>query len=780
MGESTRQEPQDTSDVFSESTVSGEACPKSVILASLFLLGGIATSSQTYLTREALAVLEGNELVLALILGGWLAGVGFGALLSGLSPKARKTRNPTLLAIMPPILLGVSLLILRCSYHLLGVLTGQGASPWQTLFIIVVAVLPVSACTGFVLPPLASHLRGTSGEAAGRAFTWDAVGSFVAGIFLTFLFLPRIGPFVATTLLLGAVTLLASLGRKSCRWMLVPAVLLWLMPLMSFPQRLEDWTERVRWTASYPKLQLLATRESRYQHLALGKLRDQYTLMGNNSPLFSFPNEYENRQLAHVFLSQTPTAKSVLLLSDRGRWLIPHIQTHDPERLVCCGLDSTVDELVRGAASEEITTLPANAHMVHADPRAYLRSLPESTRFDCILVDQVEPTSALLNRLYTLEFYRSARSRLADGGVLVFSVPGVPNTVEGESLRFAASLHKTLSSVFQEVLVLPGPQWTFFAANEQNRLQANAETIVASFQTTGIEYPHFAPEVLTLHYQREPLEALNERLRESKNVIINTDRRPIGYLTQFLLWLDQAGIRKNGLQRIAVTVVMFGAFVLALQLLLPSHFPGVVRDKRTLSTSLMLGASGFLSIGLELLLLVLYQSAVGCLYQTIGLFFGLFMLGLAAGAACGLYLSAHPPMSLRAMVALTDSALVTIAVVTPSLCGVAVDSGTAMVGGLLLGWLGLVAFLAGLQFPLVASYLSGSNASTVKLTALLEGADHLGGALGAPLVGLFMFPLLGLQTSCAILAFAKAFFLFFFLQMNPARRHDAHEHSRLG
>ena len=730
------------------------------VIAMVFLLGAVGTLSQVYLTREALAVLEGNELTVAVLLCAWLLGVGLGALLA--RALASTATAGIVFALPGAAILGfcAGVYLLRSSHSVFGVLPGHSASPWQTLGIVMASVVPAGTVVGIALPLLAGLISTRSGRAAGEAFSWDALGSVSAGVLLSFVLLPHTGPFVAANLLLVAWVYQMGRARKLRFPQLLVAVLIACTPLVGLTQRIENATTNTRWSAAQPHLEKVSTHESRYQHLALGRLAEQYTLFGNGLPLMSFPNPYEDAPFVHVALSQRPRPESVLLLSDRAQWLAPYVQRHAIPEIVCCALDPAVGDVIGEALGDFSPALPDTIESVYSDPRAYLSRLPAEKKFDLILVDQPDPSTALLNRLYTYEFYQTVDRHLGHGGILVFTVTGTPNYFAGETGRFGASLYRTLRSVFSDVLVLPGTQWTFFATNTTGILQPDVDALMRNWNEAELDIPEFPPELLSLYYDRSTLEILNTHIANTPNAILNTDARPYAYASQLLLWLQRGGIRITPSSWVAGG----GGFTALLLFLAWLAFRRRCRQRESsaaLSASLLLGGTGLLSIGVELLLLTVYQSRVGCLYQYVGLFFGVFMLGLALGGFCGLRLAEHEDSRATMMLMKTDAALIAATLATPIVAWILPSGaplGTAMV---LLGWLGLVAFLAGLEFPLVAAVLGADRPDGTRLTALLEGVDHIGGAMGAPLVGLILLPWLGLVYTCLILGVGKVIVLTF-------------------
>jgi spermidine synthase len=117
--------------------------------------------------------------------------------------------------------------------------------------------------------------------------------------------------------------------------------------------------------------------------------------------------------------------------------------------------------LARGAFEDK------RAELYHVDAREYLEKSKD--RFDVIIIDLPDPIEeGPAYRLYTSEFYRMARGRLTEGGLLAVQAGSALLT---ELLNFTAVYH-TLKSVFKIVapyaVDMPcfGSPWGFCVASD--------------------------------------------------------------------------------------------------------------------------------------------------------------------------------------------------------------------------------------------------------------------------------------------------------------------------
>jgi len=165
--------------------------------------------------------------------------------------------------------------------------------------------------------------------------------------------------------------------------------------------------------------------------------------------------------------------------------------------------------------------------------------------------------------------------------------------------------------------------------------------------------------------------------------------------------------------------------------------------------ALTIATTGFAGMGLDVIVLLLFQTYCGALYLKVGLVTGLFMVGLAIGAALGHRLPSQGPRKTLAGADLLWILLLLGAVLAlPVLdrCSAAQCEllllGAALAGGI----------ITGLPFPAAArawglrrKKAPGRDPDSARAWAggAADAADHAGAILGGLLAGTFLIPLLG-------------------------------------
>ncbi len=287
----------------------------------------------------------------------------------------------------------------------------------------------------------------------------EAFGGLMAGLIFTFLLLPWTTPFAvwkAMAILAAALALILHISTDRRRSYTV-AYLLLLAIALSIPSGwLERSTAQVRWNGSYPGLTFVETRESPYSQLDLARQEGQYTLYANGQLAISFPDPFVYLEPVHGALVQHASPKTVLLVGG-GPETIPLVLSHGVDRIDWVQLDPVEMALI-------LAYLPEENRSVLDDPRVHLlyedgRRIVQQARsvYDLILLSVPDPSSAQLNRYYTVEFYREAKRALKPDGVLAASIEASVAAAGEEVLAMAGSLPTPCARCF--------PNWRFNRTN---------------------------------------------------------------------------------------------------------------------------------------------------------------------------------------------------------------------------------------------------------------------------------------------------------------------------
>ncbi len=758
-------------------------CSQGFVLTTAFGMGCFATLSQVILFREELTILEGNELTLSLLLVWWLSGITFGALipqkihaekwLSYLFPAA-------LLAL--PLCLCYGVTFIRLSPDLFSLPVEEKPSPAYMLILSLGAVAPIGVSIGFAFPLLAirlktAHMRrdletsDNASQLTGSVFIYESFGSVLAGALLILRVVPYFNPFEIAAFMFGFFFLLFFIQAGPSTWIRSFWGVLLGSLIVAFgfgiPRALDSYTAQQRWDGRHPGYTLTRVLETPYQRLEVGERDEQFTVFGSGAPLFSFPNEYEYAHWAHMALSQSPGAERILLLGASGVDLLKGMAEYHPTSLVCIEIDPGIQEIVQPFLDHDSkAAFHRSVQFETVDPRDYfLESQSKDTLFDLIAVNQPNPSNGVLNRFYTRDFFQLARNILNDDGVFVIAVEGTPNYEFGDIGTFCGTLYWTLKDVFQNVLVIPGTQWWYFASPNRS-LIADPDIIAERFPKD--EIPNFAPELFSVYYDPGRIEQLQPAFEARKSLPKNTDLQPLCYLYDLILWTKQYGYlrwapveRLAGMSKELIGVGVAAAFLLFLIPYVGFRIFTSRSMKKAAAPLTALSTAGLGAMGAEIAILLFFQSRVGALYQHIGLFFGVFMLGLAFGSSTGVrFLRKHPAQYPTLLVSV-NTAFFFMLITAPLIFHLIASSGFSTMGTgaieiLLLTWIGSIAYFGGLLFPTAVRAMEQTGDSLPSISGWADAADHFGGMLGALITGALLIPLLGLVNTFYIFAGIKA------------------------
>jgi len=752
-----------------------------MLAAALIVWGGAAVIAQSVLWREAHVVFFGSELSLGIVLASWLIGVSLGGPVGG--RLAARRRSPqtwlagTLLCFAAVDILAV--VLLRLCRHWLGLTVGEYVPPGWMLPLSLVLIGPVAFWVGcaFALATASAATHAESGALSiGRIYLLESAGSLAGGVIFTFLLAGKVGSLRCAVLLAGALALAAaavsiSSGRPS-RGARRAAVAIALVGgaaavFAAGPvARLERATILRRWQTYADGLQLVAWTDSKYQHLALGRLEGQYTLYANGQKVTDFPKRYGyERIFAHLMMSQHPRPQNVLMLSGGAEALLAEILLHRTVRHVdYVELDPALLAMLREHLAERDAAALADERVAvhHADPRAFLAR--SRARYDLIIASLPEPASILVARMFTLQFYRTVSAALSPDGVFVFVTSASPGALRPEARRYLATVYATLKTVFPDVLVEWGTRPHIYAAKRTGVLTTDPKKLAERFGASGVSPEEFPAELLTGTTDAlDPAKVARRRSElEATAAPVSTDQNPIVMLRRMIFWHRQQRAAAGLLEAIeSMRTSTALAAVLAATAL--AFLVGSLRGRAgiaRLAVAWSIATTGAATMAGELVLLFIYQTLLGYVYEKIAMVIAAFMLGLVLGSGLVNRLIARRKTQrpwrlwLLGLDLLVAAMMVMIYAILPAETRLAMRAGWATELAVY-AQVALLGAAGGAMFPLAGQVYISESLSLARASGLLEFADHAGAAAGALLVGVVLLASVGIAGACAVLAASK-------------------------
>ena len=605
----------------------------------ILLYGALTLAAQVILLREFLLLARGNEIFLGVGLWTWLAWTGAGSLWGGrLADRTAISRNLLAqLLVVLAITLPVTILVVRALPTLLGWRLGVAPPFGRVVFWYALLSGPFCVISGLFFPLACRWLQSQQSGVGlvGKAYGWDALGMGLGGVLLQVLLWGRwdslwlaLGWCLTLVGILAGLTLIRPRPRRP--WILAVALLVVLGCGVAVFFRLPTVSRSWQW----PHRTVLAAVETPLSVWTATQEAEQTSFAANGLWFFSYPDPQTAEEQVHYALLQHPEPREVLLLGGGVAGLAGEIlKTKSVRRLDYVELDPRLIALAK-------QVLPSSAWQPLADER--LRLIFEDgrrfvrrggSRYDVILMALPEPTNALLNRFYTREFFQDVKGLLHQPGVFSFGLPGSETSLSPARRSFLGLTAATLREVFPAVLVLPGVTWRFFASPQMDLLTSEAEILSARRAARNLDLLYVREYYLQANLAPARL-ALAQQLLHQPEAPVNTDERPWGLYYGLLLagleadsWLPRVllGLRQTGVGNLYAALALL---TLAIWLWSWRHR----RRRGQLPFLYSVFTMGLGVMGLEMVVLILFQVTLGYLYGQLSLLLAAFMVGMAGGS----------------------------------------------------------------------------------------------------------------------------------------------------
>jgi spermidine synthase len=349
----------------------------------------------------------------------------------------------------------------------------------------------------------------------------------------------------------------------------------------------------------------------------------------------------------------------------------------------------------------------------NGDAFSFVRKSQE--KFDAVIMLLPPPSSLLINRYYTLEFFLSVKSRMNKDGVFSCS-PGInPNYFNEESVRLYSSVFNSLKEVFKNVVPVSGNKLYFIASDKE--LSTSFCQLV---QEKNIKNIYVGPDYLSD-------DLLRSKSAEISSLIDPDIRKNSTILPIASFYYQSLNISKNLNEKIPSIVILSVLFALSLRTLKAGN--GIMYF------------SALALAGFEIVLLLILQLTLGNMYQMTGLILAGLMSGLAVGSGCRFPVFETRPPVLKVFLLITFyilSGLTAKKVMT-------INTQTVVAGLLIISGF-IPALITGSFFrDLTSGKIIKSDPSSV------YSADLAGSAVGFIVFSGVSIPLLGISNSLFIL-----------------------------
>ena len=687
---------------------------KKILFYSLIFLGVSHVITQISFIREFTSIFYGNEIVIGIILANWMLLSGIG---SYIGKCIRRVKEKTTLLIIFQILIAVMplllVLIIRCLKGFI-IPVGVMINITYVFLISFLILLPYCFISGFLLVVICCMLSKESSE-IGKVYLFDNIGDIIGGLLFSFLLIYIFNTFqslyVPLLLNLSMAFVFSTAYNKDYLKFLVV-----LTFIFSFICIFVVDIHTLSTNFMFRGQKVIFQKDSPFGNLVVTKMGNQLNFFENGIPLFTTDNIIENEETVHYVMSQHKNPKRVLLISGGISGTLTEILKYNVE------VDYVeLDPMIIDIGKRFTTTLNReNINVITTDGRLYVKTTKKN--YDVVILDISDPTTAQLNRFYTLEFFEDLKTILNPDGVVSLSISSSENYMNVEIRKLNSAIYKTLNAVFKNIIIIPGDKNYFIASDTNLSYDINSLLEKKNIETVYVK------NYLSGKITEDRIASVNRSLNE--NVGLNRDFFPISYYYDLLYWSSHFRFNLNLLAIL---------FIIAIVVLI--HRSNVV--------SFSIFTTGFTATSLEMVLIIAFQIIYGYIYSMVGMLVTMFFGGLAIGSS---YMSMFAKnKEVKDLVKLEISVFIYALILPLILISLKnfettflLSLSSKIVFPLLII---IIALLAGLEFPL-ASKLHSKDVPTT--AGELYYSDFMGGCIGAMLTSTFLIPLLGIIYTCLI------------------------------
>jgi spermidine synthase len=609
---------------------------------SCVYLGFFSQVAQVIILRETLAAFAGVEMVLGLTLAVWLLAVGVGGYAGNrlpvrVSPRAdRSTGEGTYQAVgilfaIAGVLLPLTVMAIRQLPAIFNFAPGEIMGVGVSLLGALLTISPLCLVLGLLFTVNARLFAHEAQTWVGQAYLLEAAGAAAGGLVVTFILLPFSSDLVVTLGLIpptiGIIVVLR--GRMSLfyaiRLFFLTAI--WFIFAANFGPiaRFDRATRAINRAVG----EVVAVADSPHGQLAVTRYVDQYSLFVNGTLSSSYPDQLSAEEAVHFALLSHPAPQSALLIGGGTGGALGEMRKHGVS-VDYVELDPRLIELARDNFPGTVTREFADCRIITGDGRAYLAQT--GVRYDVIVLNLGEPSTAMVNRFFTREFYALVKDHLTPTGVFSFRAVSAEEYISPERGMFLSTLYKTLKEVFSKIVVLPGRTNIFIVGNDAVKLISRPEQFAARLQERGI-HTSFVNESM-LPFRLTP--AASEYLGQQLNIPeagLNTDRQPLCYYYNSILWSRQftgrSATSPSFITSLSPPVLIAAALVFFVLVLLACW---LTRSGSSVPFIFSLFISGMTAMAMEIVLLYCFQVYLGHIYAKIGVLVACFMVGMSLGS----------------------------------------------------------------------------------------------------------------------------------------------------
>lgn len=671
------------------------------ISINLFNVGFVSSAIQLLLLREIMNISGGYELIAGTFLGSWLIASAVGSAMALKSPLNNIFKINLLFFLGPVVSVFFMMMLTRFFLN-----PGETPSYLTSIIFTFCVLLPFCFISGFTFIKLVTEADSVNGLTAGTSFAVETAGGIVAGILVSFISIVSLNTYqtIILVIIYGLTYTLTSQLRPDNRNLLLFRVLVLIissLTIISAPDRLfRQFLLR--------SVTVKSSVDTPYGNITEGVYGEEESIYYDHRLLYYSDDMIEREEDIHYPLLQLGDPESILLISGSLNPHLAEINKYSAGKVVYVERDPALIKAERHPDFLSINEIIIE----NKDAYTYIKDTEE--KFDAVILMLPPPSSLLLNRFYTYEFFKEVKNVIKPGGVFSCS-PGInPDYLNAESVQLFSSIYNSLKAVFDYVKPVSGNKLYLIASDNEISTSFCELTLRKKINNHYVGPDYLADDLIAMKTD-QIMSVIDESVR------LNHILTPVA-----TFYYQAYNLSKNISERIPSLILLAILFILPL-----------ITVKK--SNLLMYFSSSALA-GYEIILLLILQSAVGNMYQVTGLILAGLMSGLAIGS--GLKIPVIENLTFRGKSWLLIICYLAMYYAIKSI--IIADNKVLVTGALILSGFIPAAFTGNIFREFTKKGAVSSTASAV------YSADLAGSAVGCIVFSGFVVPYIGIRPSLLI------------------------------
>jgi spermidine synthase len=623
-------------------------------LATVISMGFFSILAQTLLFRNFLIVFDGNELSIGIFFFTWLIWVCAGAYIAKIKQFVRLSNlYPLLLLIYIPCFILQYFAFLNAQ-SILGVHFFELIALHKIVLFIFCFNAPVSLLTGFLFVTAVKWIKSKDlFIPVIKIYMCEAFGSFIGALTVTLLlYFAFIEEFVCV---IGIIILIITVAPHIFAYKSQKIKILYFILVIfclfavydNYPSKINSKINRIKWDELVQGGKYLGSFSTPQAKYIYGEYKKEFIVTSSNSVYEAFPNHNASCNIVGEYLSQSPNAENVLVIGP-GTFSICNVlsKIQQIKNITWLDTDPQYSKELQNILLHKKNRYLSKVVAPKEDVRKYLTST--KNKFDLVILHLQAPSNLLLNRYFSYEFFEQIKGILSNNGVVGIGFPGGENFLGPELSLLGGSILYTIRNVFHNIILMPGAESVFFVAKKKGLVTDSGNTLSKQLQSIkGIEQI-YSPDQIKSAYEKNRIDfqmSIYENILKQYpgNVLLNTDKSPKSFLYSLLLsvkTLSNVSFSTHGIYSVLKITFFVFVFIVAIYFLLRLFFyyayhrnkmskHKVINAPCKFDLYMSVYIAAIVGMGLNLLLLFLFQINFGTVYLCFGLITAFFMLGMA-------------------------------------------------------------------------------------------------------------------------------------------------------